>query len=247
MTPDERRMIEDLFQRLSQNGASLDKDMQADRLINDLMRRNPDAPYMLAQTTLVYEHQMAEQQARIAELEDEISNLSRGQAPASGGSFLGGRIGSQRGGSVPAAGNSASEPASPWGNRQGSSIGSARNSQSTGFSGYDRQQPPQQTARGGMMGGPASMPPQPQAPGGGFFRSALATAAGVAGGMMLANSLGGLFGGSGAHAAEQNSGMKDADQTQDELQDAQFEADEQQDDLQDASFDAGGDFDSFET
>lgn len=259
MTPDERQMIEDLFQRLSDNASGLAKDREADRLINDLVRRYPDAAYMLVQTTLVYEHQMNALQGRIGELEDELAQRDRGPAQTSGGSFLGGRIGSaspgyagsdnrgidnrgtigsQRGSVPPVPGPSA--PASPWGHQQPD-----RNQRSAGFSGYD--QPAQ--GRGGMFGGqPPMQPHQQPAQGGGFLRSALATAAGVAGGMMIANSLGGLFGGNSAQAADQSSAMSDADRTQDELQDAQFEADQQQDELQDATFDSGGgDFDSFET
>ncbi|MBX9926550.1 MAG: DUF2076 domain-containing protein [Hyphomicrobiaceae bacterium] len=247
MTPDERHMIEDLFQRLTQNGGSLDKDVQADRLINDLMRRSPDAAYMLAQTVLVYEHQMGELQNRIAEL--EAQSAPRGQTS---GSFLGGRT-SGRATSVPAAGGS------PWGNQGGyqaapempvsrSRIGSARNAQSDGFGGHGQPVEPEQQSRGGMFGGNRSpMPPQQPQQGGGFMRSALATAAGVAGGMMIANSLGSLFGGNEAQAAQQTA---DANAAQDAQQDAEFAATDAQDAEQDASFDSGGDFggfDSFET
>jgi hypothetical protein len=251
MTPDERRMIEDLFQRLSQQ-ASPDKDMQADRFINDLMRRNPDAAYMLTQTTLVLEHQMNEQSARIAELEDQLADVQGRGAASSGGSFLGSRIGSQRG-SVPPVG-APDEPAlSPWGNQPAAGQPSARNQRSSGFQGA---QPVSE--RGGMIGSrqsqPMQQPPQqvPYQPpmqqqpaqGGGFFRSALATAAGVAGGMVLANSLGGLFGGNTAQAAQPGA-LADANATQDELQDAQLASDAEID----AETDAGdfGGFDSFET
>jgi uncharacterized protein len=215
MTPDEQRMIQDLFQRLSAQGR-VAKDAQAERVINDGLRANPDAGYQLVQTALVYEYQMNEQELRIRELEDQIAGLQRGQAaaPAGGGSFLGGRIGAGRGGSVPGV---AAQQASPW--------------QSAPQQPAAYQQPAPQ--RGGMFGGGAPAPMQPQAApaGGGFFRSALTTAAGVAGGMMVANSLSGLFGGgNNAHAAghtpaaADNSGvLADADATQDELQDAQYQ------------------------
>ena len=207
MTPDEQRMIEDLFQRLASQGR-VAKDPQADRVITDALRANPDAGYMLVQTALVYEHQMNEQEMRIRDLEDQIAQLQRSSAApqAGGGSFLGGRIGSARG-SVPGV---AAPTASPW--------------QAT------PQQPAYQAPapQRGMFGGAAAAPMQQAAAagGGGFLRSALTTAAGVAGGMMIANSLGGLFGGGhDAHAATHaagtdNSGvLADADATQDELQD----------------------------
>jgi hypothetical protein len=217
MTPDEQGMIQDLFQRLSAQGR-VAKDAQADRLINDAVRSNPDAAYMLVQTALVYEHQMNEQEQRIRDLEDQIAQLQRStaSAPAGGGSFLGGRIGAGRGAvpSVPA------QSSSPWGNTSASQQPQA-------------YQPPVQQ-RGGMFGGgQAPMAPQAAAPaGGGFLRSALTTAAGVAGGMMVANSLSGLFGGGNqAHAAghsqNDNAGaLADADRSQDELQDAAYQSEE---------------------
>lgn len=231
MTPDEQRMIQDLFQRLASQGP-VAKDPQADRVISDALRSSRDAGYMLVQTALVYEHQMEEQEGRIRDLEDQIADLqsrSAAAAPAvGGGSFLGGRIGSARG-SVPPV---SAPQSSPW------------------------QSAPQQQAapqRGGYAPQQAPMAQAPAAaPGGGFFRSALQTAAGVAGGMMVANSLSGLFGGGNtAHAAGQtadNSGaLRDADSTQDELQDAALEADADQDSSQDASYDSGGGSDDIET
>ncbi|MEQ1697853.1 MAG: DUF2076 domain-containing protein [Hyphomicrobiaceae bacterium] len=235
MTPDDHRMIQDLFQRLASQG--VDKDPQADRVIADAMRSNRDAGYMLVQTALVYEHQMEEQELRIRDLEDQIAQLqSRSAAPAAasgGGSFLGGRIGSNRG-SVPPV---AAPQSSPW---QSAPQQPQYQQAPQQRGGYAPQQAP-------MAQGPAAQ--APAAGGGGFLRSALQTAAGVAGGMMVANSLSGLFGGgNNAHAAGGDSGaLRDADSTQDELQDAQLEADAEQDDTQDASYDSGGGFDDIET
>ncbi|MFP4125337.1 MAG: DUF2076 domain-containing protein, partial [Alphaproteobacteria bacterium] len=60
--------------------------------------------------------------------------------------------------------------------------------------------------RGGAAGRPASPGPwsrqQPHQAGGGFLAGAAQTAAGVAGGVLLANLLGGLFGGDQAAAEE---------------------------------------------
>jgi uncharacterized protein len=222
MTPDEQRMIQDLFQRLTSQGG-VAKDPQADRLISNALRTNPDAGYMLVQTALVYEHNMNEQELRIRDLEDQIAQMQQTQnaAPA-GGSFLGGRIGTSGRGSVP--GVAAAATAAPW-------------QQAPQPQAYQQPQPQQ---RGGWFGGgaPAQAPmmaPQAAA-GGGFLRSALTTAAGVAGGMMVANSLGGMFGGgNSAHAAghpDHNpadlEALRDADRTQDEMQD-RLEQQEQQD------------------
>lgn len=237
MTPDEQHMIQDLFQRLASQGR-VAKDPQADRVINDAIRSNPDAAYMLVQTALVYEHQMNEQELRLRELEDQIAQMQRSSAPqASSGSFLGGRIGAGRGavpdvGSRAQSGSYAQASSQPPTNSPWSSTPAQQSS-------FDRA--PQQPQQRGMFGGGAPAQAQPaQAGGGGFLRSALTTAAGVAGGMMVANSLSGLFGGNSANAAEaNNTALADADAAQDEMQDAQYQEPE-------ASSDMGG-WDDIET
>ena len=64
MTPDERHLIEELFDRLSQQRPE-GMDRQAEALIRELVRDVPDAAYMLVQTVLVYEHQLQEAADRI--------------------------------------------------------------------------------------------------------------------------------------------------------------------------------------
>ncbi len=201
LTPEERHAINDLFARLQANGPA-DKDSEAEALINQLMRRTPDSAYILVQTTLVQEAHIEDLEARVSELEQQLAGNSR---PASSGGFLGGArrgaapmprddyadvgrsgippIGSRSG---PSAYDSAPEPA------RGSTWSSGR---------------PQSPPTGPDAGAP---PPQAQSGGGGgFFKTAAAMAAGVAGGTLLANSLGGMFGGqkSGeAHAGQPGSG-----------------------------------------
>lgn len=219
MTPDEQRLIEDLFGRLSAQGR-VAKDRAADALIQQQLRQNPDAAYMLVQTAIVYEHQMAEHEQRIQDLEQQLQDAASRQ-PSGSGSFLGGMLGggARNAGSVPSAGRyrepePAPPPASPW---------------------------------GGRAAAPQAAPPQAPS-GGGFLRSALSTAAGVAGGMMVADSLRGLFGGGSAHAeghggdyrsAADQAALTDADHTQDELQDEQLAQDAEDDAEADADYDDG--------
>jgi hypothetical protein len=95
--------------------------------------------------------------------------------------------------------------------------------------------------------------PQQQASGGGFMRSAMTTAAGVAGGMVLAEGIRNMLGGGSAHATPSLSDadkLKAQDAADDARQDAQEAEDERQDAEQDAydtsqndSLDWGGDTD----
>ncbi len=191
MTPDERQMIADLFERMRSFGP-VDKDYEADQLIAQLMRQSPDAAYKLVQSVLVQENTIEETGQRVQELEDQVryleDQLQRQQAPAprSGGSFLGGSRGAPprpAQGSVPVTNRSgglgqasaAPPPSSPWGQQD------RGNQQDRGY-----QQPPMQ--------------PQQPARGGGFFRSAMATAAGVAGGIFAANAIKDMMGGNSGQA-----------------------------------------------
>ncbi len=149
MQAEERNLILGLFERLRPFEAQ-SRDPEAERLIGELLARQPAAPYLLTQTVLVQEQALKAAQARIAELEAKAS---------SGASFLG---------SAPNIG--------PWGAKPAAQATAAP---------------------------AAAAPPQaasfPQ--GGGFLHSALATAAGVAGGALLFEGLRDLFGAHGAGAA----------------------------------------------
>lgn len=179
MTPEEHQLITDLFERMRQFGAP-DKDSEADSLIRQSVQRIPDAAYMLVQSVLVQEHALQQSDQRVRELEEKLAELEARSARAtpSSGSFLGGLFGG------------VSRPAAAGG---GGSVPSAGSRFGTG-----------EPAARGPIGAPSASSPAPQqqgpAGGGGFMRSAISTAAGVAGGMLLANSITSLLGGSSAHA-----------------------------------------------
>ncbi len=201
LTPEERQAITGLFDRLRENGL-VEKDSEAEALINQLIRRTPDSVYMLVQSVLIQEQQIGEyegymdqQEARIKELEDQL-NGGRAPAQASSGGFLGG---ARRGAAPPQRDSYQDDRGSGM-----PSIGSR-----SGPSRYDTSygQQPEQPWRGrepsyaagqqgpGMGVPPAQQPPQQGGGGGGFLRTAAAMAAGVAGGALLTNTLGGMFGG----------------------------------------------------
>ena len=188
MSPEERTLITGLFDRIRDAGA-IDKDRQAETLIRDAVRQLPDAPYVLVQSVLLQENALADAQARIQELEDRVAELEAQQAPPtrSSGSFLGG----------------ANKAASPWGRGTAASVPVTGRAAQDSEPRYD----PVGSRQPGYMQPP---PPQAQAPApsssGGFFRSAMAAAAGVAGGVLLSDSIKGMMGGGHSDTHQAGSG-----------------------------------------
>lgn len=200
MSPDERDLISGLFDRMRSYGRP-EKDMQAETLINQSMRSNPDAGYMLVQSVLVQDQalqqadeRLKELEARNTELEDYFARTQQTQQqPATGGGFLGGLFGGSRP-AAPTAGPVPRGPTSvptagarPWG--------------------APAAQAPTSSPWGNQPQGQQPMQAQPaQRSGGGFMKTAMATAAGVAGGMILADSIRGMMGGSGGGASASQPG-----------------------------------------
>ena len=189
MTPEERQLVTGLFDRM-RNYSLPEKDGEAQAVIDENVRALPDAPYMLVQSVLVQEQALQEADSRIKALEERVRTLESGQQrPSGSGSFLGGLFGSRppaepaRGPSVPVIGSRATPS----------------------------------TYAGGQPGAPLQTSPPPAASpwpgagsggGGSFLRTALATAAGVAGGMLVAGAIRDLM--SPAHA---NTGSATTDTT----------------------------------
>jgi len=199
MTPQERRMIDELFDRLAslENGP---RDGDAVETINAGLDRAPNALYPLVQTVLVQDEALKRADARIRELEDELDITP--EQPPQQKSFLDGMRDNLSGrreqqGSVPsvrpgAPGEGASTR-SKWGS--GTTLPEGRYSAPQG--GYS-----------GPQGGYSAAAQEPGAPGtggpgtggpgsGSFLGTAAATAAGVVGGALLMNSFRGMFGGAG--------------------------------------------------
>jgi hypothetical protein len=235
MTPDERQLITGLFDRMRGLGL-VEKDRDAEALINRSVQQMPDAPYLLVQSVLVQEHALQQADQRIRDLEEQVQRLEGQAAEArptpSGGSFLGGVFG----------GPKAEIQAQPPG--RGSVPVTGRPSS---FSG-----PPLGAAAASPMG--QGVAAQPWG-GGGFLRSAMATAAGVAGGMLLADSIRGLMGSAPAKAAPQEGSSQAAasqeNTNQQETHDPGFDANDpgsHDPNIQDADYGAdagdwgGGDF-----
>ena len=233
MNAEERQLITNFFERMRNHGAP-EKDREAEALINQLIRANPDAPYMLVQTVLVQEQTLEAANNRVLELEEQLRSMEEGdrsRSSRSGGfldSFWGGRGGQESRSSVPQVG--------------------ARATPSAYDSRGDGRSPWAQSA-------PAPQQPQPApaaASGGGFMRSALTTAAGVAGGMLVADSIRNMLGG-GAHAAPHHDAAggggartEDARYVDDKDNDPGNDPGNNEDDGNDPGFDSGGGGDEIE-
>jgi hypothetical protein len=164
MSPEERQLIAGLFER-TKGAASTPRDQEAEAFINEQIKAQRAAPYLLAQTVIVQDQALQGANARIEELEARVGELE--SKPAGG--FLGGLFGGPRpapqGQTPPQA-----RPTGPWGQQPG------MNPVAGGYApqGWGQQQPP-------------------ASEGGGFLRGALGTAAGVAGGVLLADGIRSLF------------------------------------------------------
>lgn len=194
MSPDERQLLADLFDRIRQN-ANNPRDREAESFIADQVRAQSYAPYLLAQTVIVQDQALRAANERLQQLEQHVRELEGegGRQSAGSGGFLGG-LGSLFGGG----GDRPPPPAGPpprWGGPQGGAPGYGQ-----GGGGYapppqGGYPPPPQGGYASPQGGPWGG--APQGGGGGFLKGALGAAAGVAGGVLLADSIRGLFHGAG--------------------------------------------------
>jgi hypothetical protein len=189
MSPEERQLLTALFDRI-RTAAATPRDRDAEALVDQSTREQPYAAYYLAQAVIVQEKGLEAAAGHIKDLEARVRELeadrSDNDKPEQGGGFLSSIFGNsqppQPRQPVPQA-PSSGPTAGPWGAAPRQQI-----QQNQGFDTSPRAMPQQQPS------GPWN--PQASAPsaGGSFLQGALGTAAGVAGGMLLANSLSGIFG-----------------------------------------------------
>jgi hypothetical protein len=172
MTSEEQNLIEGLFQRLRQ-ADSPEKDAEAEQLIRARTAELPSATYLLVQAVLVQEHALANAQTKIAELENRLRAGLTQSEPGSG-SFLSGI--SRFFGNKPQP-----EPTPPPVPQQ------VPVRQATQPAPPPITVVPQATPYPSTVGlGPSS--------GGSFLQTAMATAAGVAGGQLLFQGIESLIG-----------------------------------------------------
>ena len=170
MTPDERTLLTQFLGDLSKTQGAA-KDAEAAQMIDQAIRTNPDAGYVLTQHALIADQALHNAQQQIEQLQAQIQEMQPPQpAPApQPASFLGG------GGLGPRV---APQP-SPW----------AQAAQDPQYPQYPPQQPQPFFGQGPFGGQQSGL--------GSFLRTAGTTAAGVAGGAFLFEGLSNIFGGHG--------------------------------------------------
>ena len=196
MTPQERQLVDDLFDRLARLETS-PREPDADAAIAQGLRRAPNAVYALVQTVLVQDEALRRADARIQELEGggEQQQPSGGFLDSMRDAILGPGQGR---GSVPSVRPGDSAQRGPvWNSGQALNQADARMGGDPRMNADPRMNDPrlndQRPANpgGGLFGGGNA------GGGGSFLGTAAATAAGVIGGSMLMNSIRGMMGGSG--------------------------------------------------
>lgn len=175
MNNEEQALIDGLFARLKQAEADTGpRDVQAQERIKEHVAAQPAAPYYMAQAILVQEAAIKRLDETNRQLKAELEQAkARSGAPAQqGGGFLSSLFGGGQRETSPAA---PAPAAAAGGWREPSRPASGQ------------PMPPPQYQSPGYAAPPAA------AAGGGFMRGALQTAAGVAGGVMLAEGISSLF------------------------------------------------------
>ncbi len=211
MTPDERALIDGLFDRV-QNVETGPRDPEAQALIEQRIAQAPHASYALVQSVLVQDHALQQSFARVQALEAELQQAqarlqdaetraaSAAAQPAAGG-FLGGLLGGSRS-SVPSAGartqsTGAGAPANGPMGAPTNAFGQRGPAPGQNFANGQ----PQPGAPAGPWGGQQAR--GPMGGGGGFLQNAMATAAGVAGGALLFSGIQSLMSGGEGPVAQQ--------------------------------------------
>jgi len=87
MTPQEQQMIDGLLERIRSTQVT-DKDLDAERYIQQGLAGNPDALYILAQTVLVQQYGLNQAQQQIQQLQAAIDEARQHVPQSGGGSFL---------------------------------------------------------------------------------------------------------------------------------------------------------------
>src|SRR3954453_12061043 len=199
MTPQERSLLESFLAQLVQV-RSVNKDPEAQRLIEQAVEEQPDATYLVVQRALLLNQALEQAKARIAALEQAEAGRDRGFLDPNASGWGNQSSGPAAGPSGPASGG----PGPVTGYR--GQPAAAPQSAAPQYAGAPQYAPGPQYAPaygappgyGPAYGAPPAYAPAYGAPMGGGFSSflgqAAATAAGVAGGEFLFQGIENMFG-----------------------------------------------------
>ncbi|SER05686.1 MULTISPECIES: DUF2076 domain-containing protein [Pseudomonas] len=179
MQSEEKQLIEGLFTRLKDAEAqTASRDVQAEAYIQERLQQQPAAPYYMAQVILIQEAALKRLDQRVRDLEAQITQMQQNKPSSSGflSNLFGG--GSQQEQSRSQSQAQAQAPRGGWtdpGPRQAPSYGQAP--------GYGQPNPGY-----GYNAAPAA-----PSRAGSFLGGAMQTAVGVAGGVLLAETISSMF------------------------------------------------------
>nr|WP_314616476.1 DUF2076 domain-containing protein [uncultured Pseudomonas sp.] len=184
MNTEEQTLIDGLFGRIKQaEDPSQPRDAQAQACIEGHLRQQPAAPYYMAQAILVQEAALKRLDEQNKQLENELKQAraqleaTRASSGNSGGGFLS---------SIFGAGARNPEPA-PQPQRSVAPAPSSGGWREPSAAGFSQPQPQAQAAQPGFGAAPA------RSGASSFLGGAMQTAAGVAGGVLLAQGISSLF------------------------------------------------------
>ena len=178
MTPQEQQLLQGLTDRVNQTVLQ-EKDPDAEQFIQQALGRNPDALYIMAQTVLVQQYALDQAKKQLDDAKQQLAQQA--QQPKHSGSFLGNLLGTN---------DDRQAPPPPPPPSQYVPV----NNPPAQY-GQPAQYAPQQ------YGQPQYGQPQYGQPaGGGFLRSAMQTATGVAAGALAFEGIESLMHGFGSHA-----------------------------------------------
>jgi hypothetical protein len=195
MTPQERQLVDDLFDRLAKL-ESAPRDPNAASAIAQGLQKAPNAVYALVQTVLLQDEALKRANSHIEELEAAINAP---QQQGQSGGFLDSMRDAIFGPGQSQGRGQGSVPNVPPPQPQSRPVWNSGQVLQQGSPGYDqgRYGQPQPGQYGGSPYGQSyGAPPFGGGGGGSFLGTAAAAAAGVVGGSLLLNSIRGMMGGS---------------------------------------------------
>ncbi|MFZ5738328.1 hypothetical protein BJ123_107102 [Rhodopseudomonas thermotolerans] len=204
MTPQERQLVDDLFERLARLEAT-PRDPEAAAAISQGLRIAPNAIYGLVQTVLVQDEALKRAHERIQELEADDMQPAQER-----GGFLDSMRDAIFGQGQPQRGSVPNVPPPGTGSRPAWNTGQVIGQQSAAPPYSQPAQPSYgqpQGQYGGPFGGQGASPFGGGGGGGSFLGTAAAAAAGVVGGSLLLSSIRGMMGGGSQQSVADQNGL----------------------------------------